>query len=56
MSGPQEHPWSDNPNAPKIPTLLYLYEKAWFAGTLVSLILYGAPQIPPPTRLPIDAH
>ena len=33
--------WSDNPNAPKIPYILYFNEKANFAGSLVTSILYG---------------
>jgi len=42
MSDSQEQPWSDNPNAPKISYGLYLTEKTWFAGTIISSILYGA--------------
>lgn len=56
MSDSQEQPWSDNPNAPMIPLITYHNEKAWFAGTLASFILYGTPQRSPPTRLPISAH
>ena len=33
--------WSDNPNAPKIPCVLYLGEKAYFAGFLIGAIFYG---------------
>lgn len=36
-----EVPWSDNPNAPKIPYWLYVGEKAYFAGSLIGAILYG---------------
>ena len=42
MSGSQQKPWFDDPNAPKIPYKLYLYEKFSVAGNLVSAILYGA--------------
>ena len=41
MSGFQGKPWSDNPNAPKIPPFLYHAEKTYFAGTLIGAILYG---------------
>jgi len=41
MSDSQERPWSDNPNAPKIPYYLYFEEKADFAGVLIGSILYG---------------
>ena len=37
----REQPWSENPNTPKIPYSAYLEEKATFAGTLISAILYG---------------
>ena len=33
--------WSDNPNAPEISHDQYLKEKAYFAGILIGLILYG---------------
>jgi len=49
----QEGPWSDNPNAPKIPYNLYVEEKADFAGILISSMLYGTHS---PTRLPVGAH
>ena len=52
MSDSQQQPWSDNPNAPKIPYYAYLDEKAWFAGIVVSSILYGTPK----TRSSIHAH
>jgi len=41
MSESQEPPWSNNPNAPKIPYSLYLEEKADFAGMLIASVLYG---------------
>ena len=41
MSNPPEQPWSNSPNAPKIPYSLYAKEKADFAGTLAASILYG---------------
>lgn len=34
-------PWSDGPNAPKIPSWLYLSEKGTFAGTVIGAILHG---------------
>ena len=46
MSDSQEQSWSDNPNAPKIPPLLYIWEKAYFAGALLGTILYGTREIP----------
>ena len=42
-SGSQQKPWSDNPNALKIPYQLYFWEKSLFAGNLISSILYGMP-------------
>ena len=51
MSDPQENPWSDNPNAPKIPYALHLDEKANFAGYLVASILYGTSRTPHPHAL-----
>ena len=41
MSNSTTTPWSDNPNAPKIPYALYLGEKAYFAGFLIGAIFYG---------------
>ena len=41
MYDPREKPWSDNPNAPKIPYSLYFQEKVTFAGDFVGPILYG---------------
>ena len=46
MSDSQEQPWSDNPNAPSISRRLYFDKKAYFAGLLISSILYGTPNIP----------
>ena len=43
MASSSESPWSDNPNAPQIPYLLYFVEKATFAGTLLGAIFYGTP-------------
>jgi len=51
MSDSQERPWSNNPNAPKVPHDFYLEEKAYFAGVLIAAILYGTRKIPPQTRL-----
>ena len=53
MFDPQGAPWSDNPNAPKIPYNLYLEEKASFAGILISSMLYGAHFL---TRLSAGTH
>ena len=41
MSNPSEMPWSDNPNAPQVPSWLYLQEKKLFAGFLFGIIFYG---------------
>lgn len=41
MSESPEKPWSDKPNAPRVPYQLYLEEKELFAGTLINAILYG---------------
>lgn len=56
MSDSQEQSWSDNPNAPKIPPLLYIWEKAYFAGALLGTILYGTREIPPSACLPVRPH
>lgn len=46
MSDSQEwQPWSDNPNAPKIPHDQYTDEKEYFAAILIGSILYGMPEI-----------
>ena len=55
MSSSQQKPWSDNPNAPKIPYVLYSEEKASFAGTSIGSILYGTCATPSPTPPPIHA-
>lgn len=49
MSDPWGESWSDNPNAPRIPYLLYVDEKSYFAGFLVGAILYGTQ-----TRAPVS--
>jgi hypothetical protein len=62
MSDSSEKPWSDNPNAPQIPYLLYFAEKANFAGILIGAILYGMsthvhifyPSLPPLFDLPFQ--
>ena len=41
MSDSQEQWWPDNPNAPKITHILYLQEKATYAGSIIGSILYG---------------
>ena len=56
MSDSQQKPWSNNPNAPKIPYVLYFQEKANLAGILIASILYGTRKTPPPTRPPTHAH
>ena len=42
----QEQPWSDNPNAPKISYHLYVAEKGYFAGFLISSVLYDTRKDP----------
>ena len=56
MSDPQDKPWSDNPNAPKIPYDLYFGEKATFAGILIGSMFYGTCKTLPPTRRFVCAH
>ena len=56
MSGTQQKPWSNNPNAPKIPYDLYLAEKANLAGTLIAAVLYGTSETLPPARPSIRAQ
>ena len=46
MSDSQGEPWSDNPNAPRIPYQVYFREKTSFAGSLIGAILYGTPKTP----------
>ena len=41
--------WTPNPNAPSITYLLHFSEKAYFAGTIISSMLYGA-------RRPLHPH
>ena len=53
------NPWSDNPNAPKIPLYLYTQEKSYFAGMLIASILYGMyhallPEVRRPALIPYD--
>jgi len=56
MSDSQGQSWSSNFNAPKIPYDVYLREKAWFGGNLVSAVLYGTCKRSPSSRPPIPAH
>ena len=56
MSGSQEMPWPNNPNAPTIPYDVYFKEKASFAGLLISSILYGTCEMPLPKHLPVRVH
>ena len=46
MSQSPEPSWSDNPDAPVIPYRVYFQEKAFFAGVLISSILYGMSETP----------
>ena len=48
MSDDSQVPWSDNPNAPQIPYVLYESEKYNFAGILMTATFYGEL-----TRVPI---
>lgn len=41
MADSAMRPWSNNPYAPQIPYVLYLGEKAYFAGFLMGAIFYG---------------
>ena len=41
MSDTQQKPWSDNPNAPKVPYDVYFAEKSNFAGVLIAAVFYG---------------
>ena len=54
MSDSQQSPWSDSPNAPKIPHASF--ERVWFAGKFVSSILYSAYKKSPPIQLLACAH
>ena len=56
MSDSQEQPWSDDPYAPAIPDYIYRFEKTWFAGVLISSVLYGTPKRPIPIHPSIRAH
>lgn len=56
MSDSQQRPWSNSPNAPKIPYDLYFREKAYFSGTFIGAMLYGTPKVPPPIHPSIRAH
>lgn len=41
MANPSETPWSNNPNAPQVPSSLHLADKESFAGDVIGTILYG---------------
>ena len=56
MSNPQFKPWSDNPNAPKISHVQYIYEKVDFFGYLTAPILYGTLSGSQHTCMPTCAH
>ena len=43
MSASSQKPWSNNPNAPRIPLSVYHGEKAIFAGLFIGAMLYGTP-------------
>ena len=47
MSDSRERPWSNNPNAPRIPYNLFFTEKAYIAGSFIASILYGTRKAPP---------
>lgn len=51
MSDSQYKPWSDSPNAPKIPYSLYILEKDFFAGFIIGSILYGKRKVSLHVRL-----
>ena len=42
MSNSSENQWSDDPNAPKIPSPLYSPEKENFSGIVMGAVFYGA--------------
>ena len=52
MSDSQLKQWSDNPNALKIPYSQYFEEKVYFAGVLLSSILYGTGRARPRRSIP----
>ena len=56
MSGSQQKPRSNNPNAPNISYDMYLFEKSGLAGLFIGLMLYGTPKTSPPTCLTIRSH
>jgi hypothetical protein len=41
MSGSSKKHWSDDPNAPKIPSGQYTVEKVYLAGNFIGAIFYG---------------
>ena len=43
MSEDSQVPWSDDPNAPQIPYVLYESEKYNFAGIVLTAMFYGEP-------------
>lgn len=43
MADSSEKPWSDDPNAPKIPYSLHIQEREKFTGDFLAGILYGMP-------------
>ena len=56
MSDSQFKPWSENPNAPKIPHDLYFAEKVRIAGDFIGAMLYGTRYMSLATRSPIRTH
>ena len=50
MAHSSQTPWSNDPNAPQLPTWLHLIEKAFLAGFFIGAISYGA-LTPPPGNL-----
>ena len=55
-SNSQFEPWSNNPNVPNIPYILYHFETALFARNLVGATPHGTPNRSSPTRPSIWAH
>ena len=43
MSGSPDQRWSNGPNAPQIPHLAHIYEEGYFAGNVISAMVYGTP-------------
>ena len=48
MFDTQKNPRSSNPNAPEISHRMYLAEKEYFTGSIITSILYGKRRAPHP--------